>query len=254
MNFSRAIVRKPGTSFIDGITTANLGVPDHEKAIQQHVAYVNALMQCGLEVDVLEANEDYPDSVFVEDTALLTPECAIITNPGAPSRKGEVVDIEHAVRKYYTHVERIMPPGTVDAGDILMVGNHFYIGISGRTNEAGAAQVIAILREYGMSGSTIQMTYGLHLKSSLAYLGYNTLVVSGDLMLHHELEKFEVIEVPEEESYAANCVRINDTVLMPTGFAVTKERISSAGYNIIETDVSEFRKLDGGISCLSLRF
>jgi dimethylargininase len=135
-----------------------------------------------------------------------------------------------------------------------MAGYHFYIGISGRTNADGASQIIDILNKYGMSGSTIQLTYGLHLKSSLAHLGDNLLVVSGDLMLHHELEKFEVIEVPEEESYAANCVRINDRVLMPAGFPATKERIHSAGYDVIETDVSEFRKLDGGVSCLSLRF
>ena len=136
--FSKAIVRNPCKNFINGLTTANLGLPDYDLALIQHQEYVEALRKCGLEVIVLDADEDYPDSTFVEDTALLTPPCAIITNPGASSRKGETADIKNVLTEYYSKIENINDPGTVEAGDIMMVGDHFYIGLSRRTNTNGA--------------------------------------------------------------------------------------------------------------------
>ena len=252
--FSNAIVRKPGRSMVQGLTAAELGVPDYNKALEQHQAYMNALKECGLEIMVLEADENFPDSTFVEDTALLTPHCAIMMNPGAPSRKGEVSEIKKAVSRFYSDIEAVKAPGTVDAGDIMMVGRHYYIGISGRTNENGAKQVIEILNQYGMSGSTIKLEKGLHLKTGLAYLENNNLVVCGKFTNQSEFIKFNKLEIPEDESYAANCVWINNQVIIPTGYPVTKQKISDTGYSIIETDVSEFQKLDGGLSCLSLRF
>jgi dimethylargininase len=252
--FSNAIVRKPGKSLINGITGANLGIPDYPKAVEQHNKYVQSLKDCGLTVRVLNADEKFPDSTFMEDVALLTPKCAIVTNPGAPSRRGEIIGIKNIIRDYYNSVEEILLPGTVEAGDIMMVGNHFYIGLSGRTNLAGAEQVIYILNKYGMSGSVIKLEKVLHLKTGLAYLENNNLVACGEFLSNPEFKKFNIIEIPEEESYAANCVWINDKVLIPEGYPITKQKIIDAGYDIIEVDVSEFRKLDGGLSCLSLRF
>ena len=252
--FSHAIVRKPCKNLIRGLTNADLGIPDYHLALEQHKSYVNALKECGLKIKELEADENYPDSTFVEDTALLTPYCAIITNPGAPSRKGETTEIKKVVQEYYSEIEEILSPGTVDAGDIMMVGNHYYIGLSERTNQAGAEQVISILNKYAMSGSTIKLEKVLHLKTGLAYLEKNNLVACGEFLSHPEFKRFIIIKIPEEESYAANCVWINDKVLIPEGYPITKQKIMDAGYSVIEIDVSEFRKLDGGLSCLSLRF
>jgi len=252
--FSKAIVRKPGKSMIKGLTKANLGVPDYHKAVDQHESYVCALRDCGLKVLELEADENFPDSTFVEDTALLTTNCAIISNPGALSRKGEIIGIRQVVKEYYSNIEEILAPGTVEAGDIMMVDNHFYIGLSNRTNLNGAEQVIGILNKYGMSGSVIKLEKVLHLKTGLAYLENNNLVACGEFLSNPEFKKFNIIEIPENESYAANCVWINDKVLIPKGYPITRQKITDAGYPVIEVDVSEFRKLDGGLSCLSLRF
>ena len=252
--FTKAIVRKPGRSIINGLTTADLGKPDFQKAILQHAAYVKALKSCGLEVHELPADENFPDSTFVEDVALLTPLCAVITNPGAPSRKGEIVSMKEVLKEYYKEIEEIRSPGTIEAGDIMMVGSHFFIGLSKRTNPEGAEQMIKTLNKYGMSGSTVKLEKVLHLKTGLAYLENNNLVACGEFLSNSEFKKFNIIEIPEEENYAANCVWINNNVLLPEGFPVAKGKIIAAGYNIIEVDVSEFRKLDGGLSCLSLRY
>ncbi len=252
--FSKAVVRKPGRSLINGLTTANLGTPDYEKALEQHAQYCQALETCGLKVVVLEANEQYPDSTFVEDTALLTPQCAIITNPGAASRTGETADVRPVLERYYENIETIETPGTVEGGDIMMVGPHFYIGLSQRTNLDGAQQMIAILERYGLSGSLVELEKVLHLKTGLAYLENGNLVAAGAFLDKQEFQAFDILAIDDEESYAANCIWVNDKVLIPKGFPRAKKTISQAGYATLEVDVSEFRKLDGGLSCLSLRF
>ncbi len=252
--FSKAIVRIPGRSMTTGLTSATLGKPDHSLALEQHSRYVQTLKSLGLEVEVLPPDEQYPDSTFVEDTALLTPHCAIITRPGAPSRRGEVEEMAEFIPQYYDHVERVQAPGTVEAGDIMMVGDHFYIGLSQRTNTEGARQVIAILDRYGMTGSVIELRQVLHLKTGLAYLENNNLLACGEFLEHPAFQHLQVIVIPASESYAANCIWINGTVLVPAGFPVSSQRIADTGYDIIELDLSEFQKLDGGLSCLSLRF
>lgn len=252
--FSKAIVRKPNRSMIDGITAANLGKPNYINALKQHANYVSALKSCGLEVTVLEANEHYPDSTFVEDVALCTPHCAIITNPGAPSRRGEITEMNEALKSFYSNIEHILAPGNVEAGDIMMVGDHYYIGLSARTNLEGANQMIDFLEKYGLSGSVVDFKEVLHLKTGLAYLENNKLVACGEFVDHPEFQQFDKIVIPMEESYAANCIWVNDTVIVPAGFPVAKQKIKDAGYAVLEVDVSEFQKLDGGLSCLSLRF
>jgi len=252
--FSKAIVRTPGKSMINGLTTSSLGVPDYEKALIQHQAYIDVLQECGLDVTVLETDEAFPDATFIEDTALFTPHCAIITNPGAPSRKGEVEKINIVANQFYSSIEKIQAPGTVEAGDIMMVGDHYYIGRSARTNRSGAEQVITILEKYGLSGSTIELEKVLHLKTGLAYLENNNLLICGEFTTMPEFENFNKIEVPDNESYAANCIWVNDTVIIPAGFPITKNKISQLEYNVVEIEMSEFAKLDGGLSCLSLRF
>ena len=252
--FTKAIVRIPCRNLVDGLTTANLGNPDYDLAIIQHQKYLQALKDCGLEVITLEADETYSDSTFVEDTALLTPHCAIITNPGAPSRKGEILDMKKVLIGLYGKVEEIKDPGTLEAGDVMMVGNHFYIGLSQRTNFLGANQLIAVLNKYGMTGSTVTLEKVLHLKSGVSYLEKNNLLVTGEFIDKPEFQKFNLIIVDEEENYAANSLWVNGNVLVPLGFPKTKKKIEQLGYKTFEVNVSEFRKLDGGLSCLSLRY
>jgi dimethylargininase len=252
--FNRAIVRTPGESMQQGLTSAHLGLPDYQQALIQHKEYIRALEQCGLDVQILDKDERYPDSCFIEDIALLTKECAIITNPGAPSRQGETLGIRHVLEEHYTHIEEICEPGTVEAGDIMMVGSHFYIGLSARTNAEGAQQMIAFLEKYGLRGSVVELEHVLHLKTGVAYLEHNNLLACGEFLTKPEFQEFNILEIDASESYAANCIWVNDTVLIPTGYPKARHTIQSAGYNILEVDVSEFRKLDGGLSCLSLRF
>ena len=252
--FTRAIVRTPCRSIAHGLTSAKLGKPDYQNALRQHDGYVEALRACGLEVTVLPADENFPDSTFVEDVALLTPRCAVITNPGAQSRKGETRLVLKTIRAFFPAVEMIEAPGTVEAGDIMMTGDHYYIGLSERTNLEGAEQMIAILESHGFSGSMVELNEALHLKTGLGYLENNNLLACGEFLGKPEFKKFNILKVSHGEAYAANSVWINGKVLVPAGFPKTKALVEAAGYEVIPVDVSEFRKIDGGPSCLSLRF
>ena len=252
--FSKAIVRLPCKNIINGLSSSNLGKPDYEKVLLQHLSYVKALEQCGLEVTILDADDNFPDSTFVEDTALLTSEFAIITNPGALSRRGEKKEISKVLKRFYSNIEFIKDPGNVDAGDIMMVGTHFYIGLSKRTNSEGAKLVMMILEKFGLTGSVVSIKNILHLKSGLSYLENNNLVAINELINKFQFAQFNIIKVDADEDYAANCVWINGKVLIAQGFPKLKRTIESFNYKTLEVDVSEFRKLDGGLSCLSLRF
>jgi dimethylargininase len=236
-----------------GITSANLGNPDYEKACEQHQRYVGALERCGLEVTELGADRRYPDSVFVEDTAVGTDRCAIIAHLGAANRRGEVHEVEKVLSGLYENVERIVSPGTLDGGDVLQVGDHFYIGLTRRTNREGAEQLSALLRGYGFGASLVELRRFLHLKTGVAYLGGDDLLVAGELAANDEFEGFDRIIVTPEEEYCANCIRVNDHVLVAGGYEKTREKIVERGYEVIELEMSEFRKVDGGLSCLSLR-
>ncbi len=253
--FKNAIVRRPGRSLINGITSATeLGKPDYGLAIKQHDAYIEALKSCGVGVTVLKADERFPDSCFVEDVAVCTKKFAMIAKPGASSRKGEEKEIIEVIKKYYNNLEYVKEPGTLEGGDVMMVKDHFYIGLSKRTNREGAEQLIKALGKYGMSGSIVEISEMLHLKSGLAYLEDNVLLVTGEFINNLEFKKFNKIMIDEEEAYSANCIRVNDYVLVPAGYPKTKEKIKTAGLKIIVVDTSEYRKVNGGLSCLSLRF
>ncbi len=253
--FKNAIVRRPGHSLVNGITsTPELGKPDYGLTIKQHDAYIGALRFCGVEVTVLQADERFPDSCFVEDVAVCTKKFAVITNPGASSRKGEEKVIIEVIKKFYDNLEYIKEPGTLEGGDVMMVGDHFYIGLSKRTNKEGAKKLIKTLEKYGMLGSIVEMSEMLHLKSGLSYLEDNVLLVAGEFINKLEFERFNKIIINKDETYSANCIRVNDYVLVPAGYPKTKEKIETAGFKTIVVDTSEYRKVNGGLSCLSLRF
>ncbi len=253
--FTHIIARTPAKSLVDGLTSADLGKPDYATALKQHENYLAALAKCGVVITTLPPLEAFPDSVFVEDVALCTPHCAIITHPGAPTRQGETDYITATLSSFYhDNIEFITAPGTIEAGDIMMVGNHYYIGLSARTNQAGADQMIAILNKYGLTGSIVPLEEVLHLKTGLSYLENNNLLACGEFVNKAEFSHLNIIEIPEDEAYAANCIWVNGTVLMPAGYPKTKANIHALGYPVIEVDTSEFRKIDGGLSCMSLRF
>jgi dimethylargininase len=251
--FTHAITRLPGENFADGITTANLGRPDYRLILQQHHAYRHALLSLGLDVLVLPSEPGYPDAYFVEDPAIVTPKIAVITRPGASSRQGEASSLAPFL-EYYRPLVHIQPPGTLEGGDVLMVGNHFFIGLSGRSNQEGASQLVRFLKSAGHTAEMVPVGAGLHLKSGISYVGQNTLLVTKNLSTHPGFSSYDRIILNEDEEYAANTLCVNDTLLIPKGFPKTRSKLSDLGMPIVELDVSEVQKMDGGLTCLSLRF
>jgi dimethylargininase len=255
--FTRAIVCTPAANFADGLTSVDLGAPDYACTLEQHAAYCRVLAACGLELTTLPADERFPDSTFVEDTAILTGHGAILARPGAASRRGEVEPIRAALAAFYPQLAAITAPGELDGGDICEAGDHFLIGISARTDAEGAAQLAAWLAGQGCTSACIDIrnTPGiLHLKSGLAYIGDNHMIVIDALADHPALAAYELVRVEPGEEYAANCVRVNDHLLLPAGYERLAGRLRALGYAVVELAMSEFRKMDGGLSCLSLRF
>lgn len=255
--FARAIVRIPGSNFDAGLTTVDYGAPVYERVLEQHRRYCEALVECGLVLTTLEPDLRFPDSTFVEDAAVLTARGAVLTRPGAASREGEVEAIRPAILNFFPAPLTIEAPGTVDGGDICEAENHFFIGLSHRTNEEGARQLARHLAGFDCASSTIDvraMTTILHLKSGISYIGDNTLVVMDEMAANEALRAFNLIRVGEEESYAANCVRVNDRVLVAAGFPRLTAELRTRGLDPLVLEMSEFQKMDGGLSCLSLRF
>lgn len=253
MNTStRAITRLPATTFADGITTADLGVPDYAAMLAQHAAYVRALADLGVAVTVLDPLPAFPDAHFVEDTAVIMPEVAVIARPGAAARRGE----EEAMQPVLASLRPlacIEAPGTLDGGDVLQIGRHFLVGLSERTNAAGAAQFGRIVAVHGYTCATVPVAAGLHLKSSVNAVGATTLLVAADWADRAELAGYQRIVVDSAETYACNTLLINDHLLMPAGFPATQARLAALGLPIVTVAMSEAQKMDGGLTCLSLR-
>ncbi len=255
--YTKAVVRRPCANFANGLTSVGLGKPQYELALAQHEAYCRALEDGGLSLTRLAPDERYPDSTFVEDTAVLTARGAVIAQPGAPSRLGEIDHVEPVLQNFFTRFYAIHEAGRLDGGDVCEAGEHFFIGVSRRTNEAGAAQLAEFLAAMGYGATLIDIrSLGniLHLKSGLAYLGGNRLAVIDELKDREAFAGYELIRISHEEAYAANCLLLNDRVLIASGFPVFQRQLLDLGYDTVELDMSEFQKMDGGLSCLSLRF
>lgn len=255
--FRTAIVRPPGANFADGLTSESLGPPDVALALTQHERYCAALERCALKLIRLPADPHHPDACFVEDTAVLLPRCGVITRPGADSRRGEVDAIRASLDAQGLALQTINDPGTVDGGDICEAGEHVFIGVSARTNTAGAEQLAHMLQAAGYTTRLVDIrdTSGiLHLKSGLSWLGDGRLLLIDALVDHPAFAGYERVHIESDEAYAANAVRVNDHVLVAAGYPRTAARLRELGYALIELDMSEFRKMDGGLSCLSLRY
>ena len=219
--------------------------------------YCEALRSCGLNLTMLPPDIEHPDSTFVEDAAVLTEKAAIVTLPGAATRAGEIVSIRTELERFFPVIHVIEAPGTVDGGDICEAEGHFFLGLSLRSNEEGLRQLAVHLGHLGYPSTVIDVraTPGiLHLKSGIAYLGENTLVLWESLADLPAFRRFERIVVAPEEHYAANCVRVNDRVLVPAGFPKIAAELTRRGFQPLLLEMSEFEKMDGGLSCLSLRF
>lgn len=255
--FSEAIVRLPGSNFAQGLTSVQLGAPHQEMMLAQHARYCEALQACGLRLTVLGPDAEYPDSTFVEDTAVVCARGAVLTRPGAPSRAGEVAAMRPILERFFPALGEIVAPGTLDGGDICQAGDHFFLGISLRTNQPGAAQLAAHLARHGYSSETVDVRgiqNLLHLKSGVSYIGRNTLVVIEEVAGLEQFAAYEQIRVAPEESYAANCVRVNERVLVAAGYPRLLGELTARGFDPLQLAMSEFQKMDGGLSCLSLRF
>jgi dimethylargininase len=255
--FTRAIVRRPGANYAAGLTRVDLGTPDFDTTLLQHSRYCDALRQCGLQLIELEADPQYPDGTFVEDTAILTAHGALITRPGAIERLGEVDAIRRALRGHYPELAEITAPGTLDGGDICEADRHAFIGVSHRTDEAGAAQLAQWFAAQGITSSTVDirgMTSILHLKSGIAYLGEGRVLLIDELVDHPAFAGYEIVRIDPAEAYAANAVRVNDHVLIAAGYPKLDATLRALGYATLALDMSEYAKMDGGLSCLSLRY
>ena len=250
---SHAIVRIPGKNFARGITSLEMGIPNFDLMIRQHQNYMDTLLKLGLEVIVLDALLDFPDAYFVEDVAIITPEMAVITNPGALSRRGETEFIEPTLAKFRP-LRYITPPGTLDGGDVLAVEKHFFIGLSRRTNQEGAGQLGRFLESFDYTWSTVEVISGLHLKSFVSYVGKGILLLHQAYADRSEFLDYKKIILVKNEYAAANSLLVNDTILIPNDHLSVRKKLEALGSTIIELDMSEARKMDGGLTCMSLRF
>ena len=251
--FTHAIVRTPGPDTGDGLTAANLGRPDLPALLRQHAAYAATLEELGLQVERLDALPGHPDGYFVEDVALMFPELAVVTRPGAAARLAEADAIAPTVARTRA-VHRLLSPGTLDGGDVLVVGRAVFVGLGARTNRDGAAQLAAILAPHGYRVVTIPVPAGLHLKSGVTCVGEDALVLTEAFAARPELAGYRRLVVPDEEAYAANVLSINGTVLMPKGFLRAQAMLEGLGLPLRVLDQSEVRKMDGALTCMSLRF
>lgn len=247
-----AIVRRPGPDFAQGLTTFEGASPDFSLALRQHDAYCDALRHCGVEVEVLDALDGFPDAPFVEDTAIVLREAAILCRPGALSRQGEVDSVREALAPH-KKVVSIEAPGCVDGGDILRWHDHFFIGLSLRTNPEGARQLSNFLERYGYTSSTVEVGDILHLKTGITGVGTH-LLASPAFSKHDAFQSLPLLEVPNSEAYAANSIRLNDHLITPAGFPQTRKLLELLGCPIVEVPMSEFEKMDGGLTCCSLLF
>jgi len=251
--FTHAILRKPGPDFAQGLTTSDLGRPDFEAMLAQHGAYLAVLQELGLATEVLDALPGHPDAYFVEDVAVVTPDVAVITRPGAPARRGEEESMVPVLARHRP-VVRIEAPGTLDGGDVLMVGRHFFIGVSQRTNPEGARALGAILERHGCTWTPVPVAAGLHLKSSVNWVGGDTLLLSPAFRDRSEFSGYHKLVVDPAEEYAGNTLWLNGHLIVPTGFPRTLDLLQGLGLPVHPIDTSEARKMDGGLTCMSIRF
>ena len=252
-SFKNAIIRQPNKSIQNGLSSLDLH-PQYEIIAQEHSNYIKAIKEAGLQIQFLEALEEYPDSIFVEDPALTYKSNVIILNPFDPSRNGEKNIIENEIKDLFDNI-LFVEDGFVEGGDILNINNHFIIGLSNRTNQLGAENLSKILQSLGATVEICKTPDDiLHFKSECSVIDDDTILVSNKMaQLNYLRSNYQLIELPLGEEGAANSLRINDKLLLPDGFEKAEE-ILSKKYTIIKVKVDEIAKVDAGLSCMSLRY
>lgn len=255
-HFSHAITRRPAASIIRGLRAVDTGTPDLARMQAHHAAYIATLRETGATVVELPPLEAYPDSVFVEDTALCLPQGAVVMRPGAPSRLGEAAEMAPHLKALYAEVVAITGPDSfIEGGDILVTEREILVGRSARTNAAGIAELTRLVAPWGHSVREVITPAGvLHFKTDCSLLDAETILSTKRLSASGCFDGYTVIDIPDGEEAAANTIRFNDLVLMPAGFPRTRDALTAAGFDVREIGNSECAKLDGGMSCLSLRF
>ena len=226
---------------------------DPTRADRQHRELGRQLEAAGLAVITLPADPTLPDSTFVEDTAIVLDELAIITNPGAPGRRAEPTAIA-AVLGHFRSLRRLEDPGTLDGGDIVRIGRTLYVGIGTRTNRSGLQQLASIVEPIGYEIVPISVSGALHLKTAATWLGNETWLVNPDWIDPAPLDQFRLLTVPADEPWAANTLALNDTFLLPAGFPQTCELLTASGYGVTTIEIDELQKAEAGPTCLSIIF
>jgi len=252
--FTHAIVRQPAKSIVKGLRAVDIGSPDYDQMICDHNDYVEALVSAGVKLISLTALDKFPDGQFVEDTALCLPEAVILMRPGAPSRLGEVCEIEPQLRDLFKAVYEIEKPGHIEGGDILVTGKEILVGRSARTNANGVSQLSEIVTPLGyVMREVFTPPEILHFKTDCSLIGPDEILSTKRLQASGCFDGYKVVNVADGEEAAANAIRVNDYVIMPGGFPQTKAILEDRGYKVKIINNTECAKLDGGMSCLSLR-
>jgi len=254
-HFDHAIVRTPCHGIVNGLRAVDVGSPDFGTVLAEHAAYVTALQAAGVQVDTLPALDAYPDSMFVEDPALVFHEGAIVMRPGASSRFGEAAEIAPVLNKKFSRVLELPAPGFADGGDILVLSDRVMIGLSDRTNEAGAEALAGCLRILGKTAVIVRTPANvLHFKSDCSLLDEETVLSTQRLAAGGVFSGLNILYTPEGEEGAANALRINDRVFVGSAFPRTIAMLEAEGYHVVALATSEIAKVDAGLSCMSLRW
>jgi dimethylargininase len=249
-----AITRDVSPSLADcELSFVPRGEIDVARAIAQHEAYRQALESLGCRVIALPAQAGMPDAVFVEDVAIVLPEVAVMTRPGAPSRRGEGASVAAALQGWRPLVE-IEAPGTIDGGDVLVAGRTIYVGQAARSNPEGIAQLRTLLAGHGYVVQAVPTHDCLHLKSAVTRVADGVLLVQPTWVDLAVFAGHHLIEADPDEEHAANALRVGDRVIHPACFPRTRQRLEDAGIAVVPVDISELQKAEGAVTCCSLVF
>jgi len=253
-DFNSAIVRTPGKSVVNGLRATPGLPPVYENVLAEHQSYIAALRNAGVDVTVLDALEQFPDSIFVEDPALVFSQAAVLLRPGAPSRIAEAQELTETLHARFDEVLQLSK-GFADGGDILVTPDRILIGLSARTDETGAAELQRLLESIGMRSRIVRVPRGtLHLKSDCSLVDEETILATPELAQSGLLEGYRVLVVPNEERSATNVLRINDVLFIREGCPHTQDVLQKHGLKVLPLPVSEIARIDAGLSCMSLRW
>lgn len=253
-DFNSALVRLPGRSVVNGLRAGDGPSPVFEQVQAEHAACVRALRAAGVLVTVLDAQEQFPDSIFVEDPALVFSQAAVLLRPGAPSRQEEAAVLAPALATRFSQLLHL-PRGHADGGDILVTPRGILIGLSARTDEPGATALSELLASIGLRSQVVHTPHGtLHLKSDCALVDEETVLVTASLASSGMFGDFRMIVVPEVEAAAANAVRVNDVVLVRAECPRTADLLADHGLNVVPLPTVHIARIDAGLSCMSLRW